>query len=62
MLAKVDTVVFDKTGTLTTGSFSVSDIHPNHMSEMSFSNSPLRRKFYSDHPISLSIRRGTAGR
>ncbi len=56
MLAKVDTVVFDKTGTLTKGSFSVSNIHPNNMSEDELLELAAEAEFYSDHPISLSIK------
>jgi Zn2+/Cd2+-exporting ATPase len=56
MLAKTDTVVFDKTGTLTKGSFSVSNVHSHQMSEDELVQLAAEAEFYSDHPISMSIK------
>ena len=57
-LAETETVVFDKTGTLTKGVFDVQEICP----EPSLSKEELLRltafaESYSNHPISLSLRR-----
>lgn len=57
-LAETETVVFDKTGTLTKGVFDVQEICP----EPSVSKEELLRltafaESYSNHPISLSLRR-----
>ncbi|MDY0236854.1 MAG: heavy metal translocating P-type ATPase, partial [Gudongella sp.] len=56
MLAKTDTVVFDKTGTLTKGTFSVTDVHPDGISEEELVGLAAKAEFYSDHPISAGIR------
>lgn len=54
-LAKVDTVVFDKTGTLTEGTFCVTAVHPEQMSEMELVEVAALAESYSTHPISRSI-------
>lgn len=54
-LAKVDTVVFDKTGTLTEGSFTVTAVHPEQMSEKELLEWASLAESYSTHPIAGSI-------
>lgn len=54
-LAKVDTVVFDKTGTLTEGSFTVTAVHPEQMSEKELLELAALAESYSTHPIAASI-------
>lgn len=54
-LAKVDTVVFDKTGTLTEGSFTVTAVHPEQMSEKELLEWAALAESYSTHPIAASI-------
>lgn len=56
-LAHAETVVFDKTGTLTKGSFGVSEIHPVGMKEQQFLELAAYAEDYSNHPISLSIKK-----
>lgn len=56
-IAKADTVVFDKTGTLTKGSFSISEIHPNGISKDELIETTALAEGFSDHPISLSIKK-----
>ena len=56
-IAKADTVVFDKTGTLTKGSFSISEIHPNGISKDKLIETTALAEGFSDHPISLSIKK-----
>ena len=55
-LASAETVVFDKTGTLTEGSFKVSLIHPDQVTEQELLKLAATVESYSDHPISRSIR------
>ncbi len=55
-LSRVGTVVFDKTGTLTSGRFTVTVIHPDHMSEQELLYLAAAAECYSDHPISLSLK------
>ncbi len=55
-LAEVDTVVFDKTGTLTRGSFSVTAVHPESVSEEELLEMAALAESYSDHPISRSLK------
>jgi len=57
-LAHAEIIVFDKTGTLTKGVFNVQEIHP----EGNFSREDLLElaayaESYSNHPISLSVKR-----
>ena len=56
-LAHAETVVFDKTGTLTKGSFAVSKILPVGMKEPQFLELAVYAEDYSNHPISLSIKK-----
>ncbi len=60
-LAKADTVVFDKTGTLTRGSFHVTVIHPDRVSEKELLRIAATVESVSDHPISRSICAGYQG-
>ncbi len=64
-LAKAKTFVFDKTGTLTQGSFTVSGIVPEGMTEDELLGICAAAESYSTHPIAQSIiregkQRGTA--
>ena len=54
-LANVDTVVFDKTGTLTEGTFKVTAVHPEKLSEQALLELAALVESYSTHPISRSI-------
>lgn len=54
-LSKVKTVVFDKTGTLTKGSFGVSAIHANGISEAGLLDIAAVAESFSNHPIAQSI-------
>lgn len=56
-LADAEIVVFDKTGTLTKGSFAVTEVHPNDMKEEQFLELAAYAEDYSNHPISLSIKK-----
>ena len=56
-LADTETVVFDKTGTLTKGSFAVTAIKPVGMTEAELLELAAYAEDYSNHPISLSIKR-----
>lgn len=56
-VTKADTVVFDKTGTLTKGSFFVTEIHPVGMSEDELMEITAVAESFSDHPISLSLKK-----
>ena len=55
-LARAEIVVFDKTGTLTQGSFKVTVIHPEKVSEQELLRLAATVETFSDHPISRSIR------
>ena len=55
-LAKTDIAVFDKTGTLTRGTFEVTAIHPNQITEEELLELATLAESYSDHPISASLR------
>ncbi len=55
-LAKTDIAVFDKTGTLTRGTFEVTAIHPNQITEEELLELAALAESYSDHPISASLR------
>lgn len=54
-LAKADIVVFDKTGTLTRGSFHVTVVHPDQISEEELLRIAATVENASDHPIGRSI-------
>lgn len=56
-LAKVDTLVFDKTGTLTKGSFEVTDCIVFEGSKEYLLETAALAEGYSDHPISISLKR-----
>lgn len=55
-LANTHTVVFDKTGTLTQGSFTVTVVHPDQVTEQELMRLAATVESYSNHPISRSIR------
>ena len=54
-LAKADIVVFDKTGTLTKGTFELTAVHPQQVSEGELLELVALAERFSDHPISRSI-------
>ena len=56
-LAETEIVVFDKTGTLTKGVFNVQEIHPEGVSEEELLELTAHAESYSNHPISLSLKR-----
>ena len=56
-LADTEVIVFDKTGTLTKGSFAVSKIKANGMSNDTLLEIAAYAEDYSTHPISQSIKR-----
>lgn len=56
-LARTDTVVFDKTGTLTKGTFSVTQLKPQGVSEEKLLSCAALAECFSNHPIAGSIRR-----
>ncbi len=55
-LAQVKTIVFDKTGTLTKGTFSVTAVHPDRVSESELLEHAAYAEAYSTHPIAESIK------
>ena len=55
VLADVRTIVFDKTGTLTNGTFSVTAVHPDLISEAELLEYAALAEAYSTHPIAQSI-------
>jgi Cd2+/Zn2+-exporting ATPase len=61
-LADTEVVVFDKTGTLTKGTFQVTAIHPEQISEQSLLEMAALAESYSDHPISRSLKEAYAKR
>ena len=56
-LAETEIVVFDKTGTLTKGVFNVQEIHPEGVSKEDLLELTAHAESYSNHPISLSLKR-----
>lgn len=56
-LAETEIVVFDKTGTLTKGVFNVQEIHPKGVSKEELLELTAHAESYSNHPISLSLKR-----
>lgn len=56
-LAETEIVVFDKTGTLTKGLFNVQEIHPEGVSKEELLELTAHAESYSNHPISLSLKR-----
>lgn len=57
ILAQTEIVVFDKTGTLTKGVFNVQEIHAEGFSEDELLRLTAYAESYSNHPISLSLKR-----
>lgn len=55
-LARAEIVVFDKTGTLTKGTFRVTAIHPEQVSEQELLELAALAESYSEHPISRSLK------
>lgn len=55
-LANAQIVVLDKTGTLTRGSFSVSEVHAEGMTNEALLELAALAESHSDHPISRSLR------
>ena len=55
------TFVFDKTGTLTDGSFKVTKIAPENLSEEELLHLAASGEYYSLHPIALSIKERAEG-
>lgn len=55
-LAQTQVVVFDKTGTLTQGTFEVTAVHPDRISEQELLEIAALAESYSDHPISKSLK------
>ncbi|CAC9936451.1 cadmium-exporting ATPase [Aedoeadaptatus coxii] len=56
-LAETEIIVFDKTGTLTKGVFNVQEIHPEGVSKEELLELTAHAESYSNHPISLSLKR-----
>lgn len=56
-LVNTEIVVFDKTGTLTKGVFEVQDIYPESISKEELLQYTAYAESYSNHPISLSLKR-----
>lgn len=56
-LAQTEIVVFDKTGTLTKGVFNVQEVHAEGISEEELLELTAYAESYSNHPISLSLKR-----
>lgn len=59
-LAQTEIVVFDKTGTLTKGVFNVQEIHAQGISNEELLELTAYAESYSNHPISLSLKRAYA--
>ncbi len=55
-LARTETVVFDKTGTLTKGTFRVTAVHPELISEEELLELAAHAESFSDHPVSRSLK------
>jgi len=56
-LARTEIVVFDKTGTLTKGVFNVQEMHPIGVSSEELLELTAYAESFSNHPISLSLKR-----
>ena len=59
-LASVKTIVFDKTGTLTNGTFTVTAVHPDVISEAELLEYAACAEAFSTHPIAQSIKNAYA--
>ena len=57
LLSKLDTVVFDKTGTLTKGTFEVTKIIPENISQEELIETAAMAETHSTHPIANSLRK-----
>ncbi len=57
ILSKTEIIVFDKTGTLTKGVFNVQEIHSDVISKDELLELTAYAESYSNHPISLSLKR-----
>ncbi|MBP1926597.1 Cd2+/Zn2+-exporting ATPase [Sedimentibacter acidaminivorans] len=57
ILSKTEIIVFDKTGTLTKGVFNVQEIHSDVISKEELLELAAYAESYSNHPISLSLKR-----
>ena len=55
-VSKSSVVVFDKTGTLTKGTFEVTAIHPEKMSENELLHMAAHVERFSNHPIGISLK------
>ena len=55
-LSEVKTIVFDKTGTLTNGTFTVTAVHPETITEEELLHMASHVERYSTHPIAQSLR------
>ena len=60
-LADVRTIVFDKTGTLTNGTFTVTAVHPDIISEEALLEYAAHAEAFSSHPIAVSIKTAWGG-
>lgn len=56
-LSNVETIVFDKTGTLTEGVFEVQFVEPVEISKAELLKIAAYAEYYSNHPISKSIKK-----
>ncbi|WP_313343986.1 heavy metal translocating P-type ATPase [Sedimentibacter sp.] len=56
-LAQAETIVFDKTGTLTKGVFNVREVNAKNISKDELLKYAAYAENYSNHPISLSLKR-----
>ena len=56
-LSNIETIVFDKTGTLTKGTFEVQKVKPVEISEEELLKMAVYSEYYSNHPISKSIKK-----
>ena len=55
-LSQTRTIVFDKTGTLTRGTFRVTAVHPQEISEEELLHIASHVERFSNHPIGVSLR------
>ena len=56
-IASTEIIVFDKTGTLTEGIFEVQKINPKDIDENDLIETAAYAECYSNHPISISVKR-----
>jgi Cd2+/Zn2+-exporting ATPase len=56
-LAETELIVFDKTGTLTKGVFNVQKVYTNNVTEEELLKLAAHAESFSNHPISLSLKR-----